>query len=109
MSLLQTIVLLLFNDDERIPYADILRATGMEDKELKLTLQSLACGKQRVLRKEPKGRDVEDDDVFFFDGTFKAPVRALPALAPCASRSILTCGALLRRLQLYRVKYFRDP
>ena len=71
VSLLQTIVLLLFNDDERISYTDVLSATGMEDKELKVTLQSLACGKHRVLRKEPKGRDVNDDDVFFFEAGFK--------------------------------------
>jgi len=71
VSLLQAIVLLLFNAEERIPYSEILTGTGMEDKELKLTLQSLACGKQRVLRKEPKGRDVDDTDVFYYDATFK--------------------------------------
>ena len=36
-----------------------------------MTLQSLACGKVRVLRKEPKGREVENEDVFFFDSNFK--------------------------------------
>lgn len=74
VSLLQAIVLLLFNDGEQFSYSDILAATGIEDKELKVTLQSLACAKQRVLRKEPKGRDVADDDVFFFDADFKHPV-----------------------------------
>ena len=39
VSLLQGIVLLLFNDQERIPYSDILSATGMDDRELKVTLQ----------------------------------------------------------------------
>ena len=43
----------------------------MDDKELKVTLQSLACGKQRVLRKEPKGRDVDDTDVFWYDASFR--------------------------------------
>jgi len=74
VSLLQAIVLLLFNDGEQFSYSDILAATGIEDKELKVTLQSLACAKQRVLRKEPKGRDVADDDVFFFDADFKHPL-----------------------------------
>ena len=74
VSALQAIVLLLFNDGDQIGFDDILTATGIEDKELKLTLQALACGKQRVLRKEPKGRDVEDGDVFFFDASFKAPL-----------------------------------
>ena len=71
VSLLQTVVLLLFNDGERQSYRDIQEATGMEEKELKNTLQSLACGKIRVLRKEPKGRDVADDDVFFYESAFK--------------------------------------
>jgi hypothetical protein len=43
-----------------------------EDGELRRTLQSLACGQVRVLRKEPKGRDVEDADVFYFNSDFKA-------------------------------------
>jgi cullin-4 len=71
VSLLQAIVLLLFNDEERLAYADILRATSVDAGELKVTLQSLACGKVRVLRKEPKGRDVADSDAFFFDTSFK--------------------------------------
>lgn len=75
VSLLQTIVLVLFNDSERLSYSDILSATAIEDKELKVTLQSLACAKQRVLRKEPKGRDVAEDDVFYFDSSFKHQVQ----------------------------------
>ena len=53
VSLLQTIVLLLFNDGDGLSYAHVLQATGIEDRELKVTLQSLACGKVRVLRDEP--------------------------------------------------------
>ena len=67
----QAIVLLLFNEAERYSFADVLAATSIEEKELKLTLQSLACGKQRVLRKEPKGRDVDDTDEFFYEASFK--------------------------------------
>jgi len=74
VSLLQGIILLLFNAAERLAYSDILASTGMEDKELKVTLQSLACGKQRVLRKEPKGRDVAETDEFFYDASFKHPL-----------------------------------
>ena len=45
-------------------------ASGIEDKELRRTLQSLACGKVRVLVKEPKGRDVEDGDSFSINEQF---------------------------------------
>ena len=42
-----------------------------EDSELRRTLQSLACGKARVLIKSPKGKEVEDGDKFIFNGEFK--------------------------------------
>ena len=42
---------MLFNDAEKLSFQDIKDATGIEDKELRRTLQSLACGKVRVLQK----------------------------------------------------------
>ena len=41
----QAAVLMLFNDADALSYKDILAGTGLEEKELKRTLQSLACGK----------------------------------------------------------------
>ena len=41
-----------------------------EDADLRRTLQSLACGKKRVLRKVPVGKDVNDGDVFQFNADF---------------------------------------
>ena len=69
LSTFQTVVLLLFNGLEpgaRLGYAAIRARTGLEDKELKRTLQSLACGQipTRVLRKEPQGKDVDETDAF---------------------------------------------
>ncbi|CAN1227293.1 CUL4 [Linum grandiflorum] len=71
---LQTVVLMLFNDAQNLTFEDIKDATGIEDKELRRTLQSLACGKVRVLQKMPKGRDVEDGDSFMFNDGFTAPL-----------------------------------
>lgn len=42
-----------------------------EESELRRTLQSLACGKARVLNKNPRGKDVEDGDRFNFNNDFK--------------------------------------
>lgn len=42
-----------------------------EDGELRRTLQSLACGKARVLAKNPKGKDIEDGDKFICNDDFK--------------------------------------
>jgi hypothetical protein len=47
--------------------------TGVADRELKRTLQSLACAKYRVLLKKPKGKDVNDSDVFSFNAGFQDP------------------------------------
>lgn len=47
----QTVVLMLFNDAEKLSFQDIKDSTSIEDKELRRTLQSLACGKVRVLQK----------------------------------------------------------
>ncbi|KAG4945777.1 hypothetical protein JHK87_041784 [Glycine soja] len=74
VSLFQTVVLMLFNDAEKLSFQDIKDSTGIEGKELRRTLQSLACGKVRVLQKLPKGRDVEDDDSFVFNEGFTAPL-----------------------------------
>jgi cullin 4 len=43
---------------------------NFQDGELRRTLQSLACGKARVLQKVPKGREVENSDRFSFHGEF---------------------------------------
>lgn len=42
-----------------------------EEKDLKPVLQSLACGKKKVLRKLPKGPEVNASDVFEFNNDFK--------------------------------------
>lgn len=71
VSLFQTLCFLLFNDGDEFTFEDIKQATAIEDSELRRTLQSLACGKARVLHKVPKGRDVVDGDKFVFNDDFK--------------------------------------
>ncbi|NXN07487.1 CUL4B protein, partial [Indicator maculatus] len=97
VSLFQTLVLLMFNEGEEFSLEEIKQATGigwyskqvttsrcsyfkkkpnklvsaLEDGELRRTLQSLACGKARVLTKNPKGKDVEDGDKFTCNDDFR--------------------------------------
>ncbi|XP_032083254.1 cullin-4B [Thamnophis elegans] len=71
VSLFQTLVLLMFNEGEEFSLEEIKQATGIEDGELRRTLQSLACGKARVLAKSPKGKDVEDGDKFTCNDDFR--------------------------------------
>ncbi|KAG7205670.1 hypothetical protein KM043_007620 [Ampulex compressa] len=70
VSLFQALVLILFNDTDNLSLEDIKAATNIEDGELRRTLQSLACGKARVLQKNPRGRDVADNDRFIFNAEF---------------------------------------
>ena len=71
------VVLLLFENvqsDEVLSYGDIKSATDLSDSDLVRTLQSLACGKFRVLTKNPKGRDVNPSDTFAFNEGFQCPL-----------------------------------
>lgn len=70
VSLFQGLVLLLFNDCNEMTFEELKTATNIEDGELRRTLQSLACGKARVLTKSPRGRDVVNGDKFQFNADF---------------------------------------
>ncbi|KAJ8941902.1 hypothetical protein NQ318_001757 [Aromia moschata] len=70
VSLFQTLVILVFNKYDEVTFEYIKAATNIEDSELRRTLQSLACGKARVLIKIPKGREIEDNDKFRFNNEF---------------------------------------
>lgn len=63
-------VLLLFNDSDAVPYTELKARTGIPDAELRRSLQSLACGKARLLTKKPASRDVNDADIFYFNDKF---------------------------------------
>ena len=70
VSVYQAVVLMLFNDSVTLSYEQIEERTNIPKQELARTLQSLACGKVRVLGKTPRGRDVEAGDMFAFNEEF---------------------------------------
>lgn len=71
----------LFNEETGVGMHSLCSTTDLkhclcvcwfiEDSELRRTLQSLACGKARVLHKNPKSKDVEDGDKFSCNDDFK--------------------------------------
>ncbi|KAH8910291.1 putative nuclear pore complex subunit Nup192 [Coniochaeta sp. PMI_546] len=77
VSAFQAVVLVLFNQatspDGVLSYEQISHATGLTGSALERTLQSLACGKVRVLTKAPKGRDVKPTDTFAVNRAFTDP------------------------------------
>ncbi|KIY45433.1 Cullin-domain-containing protein, partial [Fistulina hepatica ATCC 64428] len=71
VSLYQAAILLLFNDQDGIPFEEIKAAVHhLADTELRRNLQSLACGKKHVLLKRPSGKQVDDKDIFVFNPEF---------------------------------------
>ncbi|CAJ2506228.1 Uu.00g003580.m01.CDS01 [Anthostomella pinea] len=78
VSAYQAVVLTLFNqvDDQPdgfLAYQQIAECSGLSGPDLDRTLQSLACGKVRVLTKHPKGRDVKPTDTFTVNKAFADP------------------------------------
>ncbi|KAK4239863.1 Cullin-4B [Achaetomium macrosporum] len=83
VSAAQAAVLMLFNevDDDNdksstagvLAYEQISQSTGLQGAELDRTLQSLACGKARVLTKYPRGKEVNPTDTFTVNKAFTDP------------------------------------
>ncbi|KAI1810326.1 cullin-4A [Poronia punctata] len=74
VSAYQAVVLTLFNDSQgSVSYPQISKRTGLVGQDLDRTLQSLACGKYRVLKKTPKGKDVNPTDEFEVNLAFTDP------------------------------------
>ncbi|KAJ6519453.1 Cullin-4B [Mycena sanguinolenta] len=73
VSLHQATILLLFNTSTEMSFSEIFNEVQMVDSLLRLTLQSLACGKKKVLLKVPPGREINDSDTFRFNDGFTDP------------------------------------
>ncbi|KAI1310223.1 Cullin-3 [Mortierella claussenii] len=73
VSTMAAVVLLLFNnvpEDESLSYMTIEQETELPPEHLKRTLQSVACGKFKILIKDPKSRDIAETDTFKFNAAF---------------------------------------
>ncbi|KAG2378507.1 hypothetical protein C9374_008146 [Naegleria lovaniensis] len=71
VSFYQALTLLQFNNKVKISYSELKQLIGIEDaKEFMLTMQSLTLHKVKVLKKERKGTDIKEDDVFYVNDEF---------------------------------------
>lgn len=71
VSVFQALVLLLFNDKDEYSLSEIAELTKIENLELKRTVQSLAVGKVKILTKEPRAKEVSDEDKLTFNARCK--------------------------------------
>lgn len=70
-------ILMLFNEHDCMTYQQISEATVIPEKELIRHLQSLSLAKHRVLRKEPREKEVKPNDKFFFNEDFSCRNRRI--------------------------------
>ncbi len=71
------VILLLFEnleDGEELGLAEISAATQIPNADLARSLQSLACGKYRILNKLPRSKDIRPKDKFSFNTSFTCPL-----------------------------------
>ncbi|KAI1180386.1 ubiquitin ligase subunit CulD [Nemania sp. FL0916] len=74
VSAYQAVVLTLFNHaEDPLSYQQIAERSGLSGRDLDRTLQSLACGKVRVITKIPKGKEVNPSDKFVVNEGFSDP------------------------------------
>ncbi|XP_030753552.1 cullin-3 isoform X2 [Sitophilus oryzae] len=72
VSTYQMVVLMLFNNHEKLTYEEILNESDIPERDLIRALQSLAMGKatQRVLIKTPKTKEIESSHEFQVNDSF---------------------------------------
>ncbi len=68
------IILLLFNTNDTLSFKDIKEKVDIPEADLKRNLLSLSLGKYKVLQKENKTKEVEENDRFSYNGSFAAPL-----------------------------------
>eukprot|EP01059_Diplonema_ambulator_P002912 TRINITY_DN12536_c0_g1_i1.p1 TRINITY_DN12536_c0_g1~~TRINITY_DN12536_c0_g1_i1.p1 ORF type:complete len:759 (+),score=300.19 TRINITY_DN12536_c0_g1_i1:35-2278(+) len=72
VSLLQALVLLMFNSEREVSFARMKEVVGTSDPDLTRSVQALAFSQARVLKRKNKGgKNVEDGDVFMVNEDFQ--------------------------------------
>ncbi|KAJ8440631.1 hypothetical protein Cgig2_031048 [Carnegiea gigantea] len=73
----QAATLLLFNTSDNLSYTEIGTTLNLADEDLTRVLQSLSCGKYKILNKEPKTKTVSSTDTFAFNASFTDKMRRI--------------------------------
>ncbi|CAG8630383.1 15076_t:CDS:2, partial [Racocetra persica] len=80
VSTYQMVILLMFNDlppGQSLSYETIKGESDIPEADLKRNLQSLACAKYKILVKEPKGKEIEAGDKFYFNSDFTCQLQRI--------------------------------
>lgn len=74
VSTYQMVVLMLFNNHDKLTYEEIQNESDIPERDLIRALQSLAMGKatQRILIKNPKTKEIEPSHEFYVNDSFSS-------------------------------------
>ncbi|XP_045472363.1 cullin-3-A isoform X2 [Harmonia axyridis] len=74
VSTYQMVVLMLFNNHDKLTYEEIQNESDIPERDLIRALQSLAMGKasQRILIKNPKTKEIESNHEFYVNDSFSS-------------------------------------
>ncbi|KAG5436949.1 hypothetical protein PCANB_001359 [Pneumocystis canis] len=89
VSTYSMIILLLFNNIPKkdfLSYNDIQIATSIPNQELIKNLQSLACGRYKILIKFPNSKNIEISDKFLFNQDISFPKKKIKFLTVTDSK-----------------------
>lgn len=78
----QAAVLLLFNAQEKLSYADIKGQLNLTDEDVQRLLHSLSCAKYKILIKEPASKSVDANDTFEYNTSFTDKMRRIKIPLP---------------------------
>lgn len=80
---MQAAVLLALQAQDRMPYDALQAATRLPPEDLDRALGSLVLGKHKLLDKEPSGRRIGRQDVFFVNSKFSDRMRRIRVRRGC--------------------------
>ncbi|EEB09154.2 Cullin 3 [Schizosaccharomyces japonicus yFS275] len=89
VSTVALMILLHFEDveaTEPILYETLRDRIQIEESDLKRNLQSLACAKYKILLKEPKGRNINPGDKFYFNDAFTSNLARIKIATVASAR-----------------------
>ncbi|KYQ93604.1 cullin C [Tieghemostelium lacteum] len=81
VSSYQMVILVHFNDSEKLTFKEITDLTGIPQQDLKRNLQALTNPKNKILEKESQTKTIEESDVFSFNQKFKSKLFRVKVMA----------------------------
>ncbi|KAI8066197.1 Cullin family-domain-containing protein [Gilbertella persicaria] len=88
VTLVQAVVLLLFNQATTFTFKEILVSTQLDELELRRVLVSLACREHKLLIKYPEGQEIEPTDTFVWHDGFQTDKSTFSMIAATLSEVI---------------------